>query len=307
MIAYDLIPYVLEADYLWKYRTAREAHHYSRRGALKAHVRRYMYISKISAATRRAYKVIAISEHTKNDFLKHTGIERQKIEVVHLGISEVKSGDKELSKPATVSRYVGTSWGDVRINEPLPNSPFLLFVGGADARRKLADLVNAFNLLRSQGHKISLILAGDTMHGPHSVPNAELHSALLKSSYINDIYMLGFIDDATREWLYANALAFVYPSRYEGFGLPVLEAMRYGTPVVTYKNSSISEIAGDNVLYATDPIEIAAAVKSLISEVSLAEQLRSKGRGNTANFTWQKTSKKILARVIDALTEPNRR
>lgn len=291
LIAYDLIPYVLERDYLWNYETARRRHNYSRRGALKAHARRLVYLRTIRTAMRRAHKIIAISEHTKSDFMKHVGVHSSKITVCHLGISDDES--QKRAKPTIIDRYVGTSWGDIKISSKLPDTPFLLFVGGADPRRKLADLVHAFNLLRAQGHDLHLVLAGDTMLGPNSIPNDEARRALLNSSYIDDVYMLGFIDDAAREWLYQGALAFVYPSRYEGFGLPILEAMRYGTPVITYKNSSIEEIGKTFAYYAHDYTDIAAHCRELSTREEARNTLANKR--HAASFKWTDTSERIIA------------
>lgn len=295
-VAYDLIPYVLESDYLWSYTTARKAHNYSRRGALKAQVKRTLYLATIRSAMQRAHKVIAISEHTKKDFMKYVGIPSEKISVCHLGVSDKKVTKQ--AKPSSVERYVGTSWGDVKISTKLPDTPFLLFVGGADPRRKLADLVHAFNLLRAQGHDLHLVLAGDTMLGPNSVPNDEARKALLGSSYLDDIYQLGFVNDATREWLYQNALAFVYPSRYEGFGLPILEAMRYGTPTLTYRNSSLQEIADSLAIFASDPVAIQRSVSELLKsgkDPSLAKSVSAQA----SRFTWKSTSKNIVSKILD--------
>lgn len=292
VIAYDLIPYVLEGDYLWNYKTARNTHNYSRRGALKAQIKRNLYLSTIRLVMRRAHRVIAISGHTKQDFVKYVGISPMKISVCHLGIDAKKNAEN--LKPSSLQRYVETSWGDVKIISELPNEPFLLYIGGADPRRKLADLVHAFNLLRAQGHQCNLVLTGDTMLGPNSVPNIDTREALLNSSYLNDIYMLGFVDDSTREWLYQNALAFVYPSRYEGFGLPILEAMRYGTPVITYPGTSVSEIAGNAPLFANDPLQIAAAATNLMSDRKLADKCKKEGLKTSAQFSWNSTSKYIM-------------
>ena len=292
IVAYDLIPYVLESDYLWSYKTARKAHNYSRRGALKAQVKRNLYLATIRSAMQRAHKVIAISEHTKKDFIKYVGIPPEKISVCYLGVSDKKITKQ--AKPSSVERYIGTSWGDVKINTKLPDTPFLLFVGGADPRRKLADLVHAFNLLRAQGHDLHLVLAGDTMLGPNSVPNDEARKALLSSSYLDDIYLLGFVDNTTREWLYQNALAFIYPSRYEGFGLPILEAMRYGTPVVTYNNSSILEIGDNRVSYASDFLDIAKKCASLPTH-GVVDDVRKDDIKKARSYQWSKTAERMLA------------
>lgn len=292
VVAYDLIPYVLESDYLWSYKTARKSHNYSRRGALKAQVKRNSYLTNIRFAMQRAKKVIAISEHTKQDFVRYAHVNPKKITVCHLGVSDKKI--KKYQKPSSIERYVGTSWGDIKTKTTLPDTPFLLFVGGADPRRKLADLVHAFNLLRAQGHALHLVLAGDTMLGPNSVPNEEARRALLNSSYIDDIYLLGFVSESTREWLYENALSFIYPSRYEGFGLPILESLQYGTPVITYRNSSIAEISGDAVFYADDYVGIAKHSLYLLNDNSNSKEDRDRRMSHTQIFSWSECSKQIF-------------
>jgi glycosyltransferase involved in cell wall biosynthesis len=296
VMAYDLIPYVLESDYLWNYKTARKAHGYSRRGALKAHAKRMLYLSAIRTTMKRASKIIAISEHTKKDFMRYVGVLDEKISVCHLGVSHTKP--IKHAKPDTVKRYISTSWGDVGINTQLPDMPFLLFVGGADPRRKLADLVHAFNLLRAQGHKLCLVLAGDTMLGPNSVPNEDARNALLESSYLDDVYLLGFVDETTREWLYQNAVAFVYPSRYEGFGLPILEAMQYGTPVITYQNSSISEISGSAAFFAENYTQINDATVNIMStSAPITKAKRKSASEHAAKYSWLSTARILIKQV----------
>ncbi|MGH7196900.1 MAG: glycosyltransferase family 4 protein [Candidatus Saccharimonadales bacterium] len=296
VIAYDLIPYILESDYLWSYKTARQNHHYSRRGALLAQLRRSRYLMGIKRVMHLAHKIIAISEHTRNDFIRLAGVPADKIETVHLGVAELKEDKGNSSAFGTVDRYVASFWGDVKISSDLPRRPFLLFVGGADPRRKLADLIAAFNLLRAQEKDVRLVLAGDTMLGPNSIPNHEAAQAIQSSSYKDDIYFLGFVSDEVREWLYRNALAFVYPTLYEGFGLPILEAMRYGTPVITYENSSVKEISGDAALYAERFTEIAELSAKLLSDKSkLRNDIKRRGIAHVDKFSWSSAAKKMLA------------
>tara|TARA_B100001245_G_scaffold77509_2_gene55120 strand:- start:2438 stop:3739 length:1302 start_codon:yes stop_codon:yes gene_type:complete len=292
MIGYDLIPYVLESDYLWSYKTARQNHRYSILASVKAYIKRRFYRNNLRACVKRARKVIAISHQTKSDFVRYLKVSDSKITVSYLGIN--KSSLKSLPKPDSVIRYIHSSWGDIPVETSLPAKPFLLFVGGADPRRKLTDLVAVYNLLKAQGRDIALVLAGDTMLGFSSVPNMPLQQALLNSSYPEDIYMLGFVDEDTREWLYKNAIAFVYPSRYEGFGLPILEAMQYGTPVITYKNSSIQEIAKDSALYAHDDKTLFEQVKSLSENIDLTKKYRTEGAKLAKDYAWEKTSSDIM-------------
>ena len=291
LILYDLIQYIMESDYLPSYKTARSKKH-SRKGSLRLHLLRRNYLKKMKKNTRRAKSLVAISEHTKKDFIRLVGVPAKKISVALLGVEPLLN--KSVEKAPTFDYYVDTSWGYLPKSLNLDNKKFLLFVGGADPRRKLVDLVAAFNNLRAQGHDIKLVLAGDTMLGAFKVPHLELQKYLKHTSYLDDIYFVGFVDDQQRDWLYQNALAFVYPSVYEGFGLPVLEAMQYGTPVITYKNSSIEEIAGNAALYANDYWSIAEHVSSLIDNNNLKADYSKRGTIQAAKFSWEKTARGIL-------------
>jgi glycosyltransferase involved in cell wall biosynthesis len=293
-IAYDVIPYVLEWDYLWNYRTAR-LHGFPRQAAIRCSIRRWLYIYKLRANARRADKVFAISEATKVDFIQHVGVPEHKITTVPLGINPVPKDIANVSSEA--HRYVATSWGYVRRPFAFDDTPFLLFVGGGDKRRRLDELVTAFNHLRARGVAIRLVLAGDTMQGPMNISTSTIQTALKETSYIDDIVFMGFVDDARREWLYKHALAFVYPSRYEGFGLPILEAMQYGTPVVTYQNSSITEVAGEAAIFATDAESIRLSVEQLLGDGELRTRLSQTGPQQAAKYSWQATATKLLDEI----------
>jgi glycosyltransferase involved in cell wall biosynthesis len=290
-ILYDVIPYVLGDDYLWSYSVARK-YGDSRKSALRKHVHRVLYKVKTRAAAKQADVLISISEHTKRDFEKYMGIKPKNIDVVHLGINDKKSVSKNYPE---FKEYAPNSWGYLPKPIDLREKPFLLFVGGADPRRKLNHLVAAFNNLRGEGNDIRLILAGDTMTGARSIPVLETQKYISHSSYIEDIVFLGFIDEAQKDWLYQHAVAFVYPSVYEGFGLPVLEAMRYGTPVITYDNSSISEIAGDAALFTKDFQGIAENVRKLIrySDEDRSKTYSKLGIRQAQKFSWAQTSTSI--------------
>lgn len=292
LIIYDIIPYVLEWEYLWSYRTARR-HGFSRKAALRVYARRWLYVHKIRINSRRADKLFSISEHTKSDFVKHLGIKANKIAVTPLGIN-LPSTDSQDN--LGLQEYVKTSWGYLKKPVDIdPESPFILYVGGADKRRKLEDLVAAFNLLRAQGHKFKLILAGDSMKGPDNIATEEIQYALKASSYLDDIIFMGFVDDVTRDWLYKHANAFVFPSRYEGFGLPVLEAMSYGTPVISYDKTATHEVAGGRPSYVANLFELAESIlEHLELEDEALEKSRSQNIAQAKKWSWRTTSKQIL-------------
>jgi glycosyltransferase involved in cell wall biosynthesis len=299
LILYDVIPYALEWEYLWNYKTARLNHGFSRKAAFRCAVRRRLYAYKLRINARRAKILLPISEQTKSDFVRLLSGVSRKTSVTPLGVSMPsphKAGDPDLR------HYVKTGWGYVA--RPLvldPDIPFLLFVGGADKRRKLQDLVTAFNNLRAQGHELKLVLAGDSMRGPENIATEQVQTALKDSSYLDDIIFMGFVDDDGRDWLYKNALAFVFPSRYEGFGLPVLEALVHGCPVISYVNEATLETAGDAPIYAKDTEELRLAILELLAATpKQKEALGKKGVEQAQKYDWVKTSRQVF-KVLSGL------
>lgn len=293
LIIYDIIPYILEWEYLWSYQTARQ-HGFSRKAAVRVQARRWLYAHKARVNTRRADILLAISKHTKKDFVQHLGVNAKKITVTPLGIN-LPSTERLVDTP--LHHYVNTGWGYIKRSFVMdPNIPFILYVGGADKRRKLQDLVASFNILRAQGQKLNLVLVGDCMQGPGNVATEEIQYALKTSSYLEDIIFMGFVADQTRDWLYEHASAFVFPSRYEGFGLPILEAMSYGTPVISYRNAAITEVAGDCPIYVDDLNGLVTALKTqlLLNEQAVKKE-HSKNIAQAKKWQWEKTSTKILS------------
>lgn len=295
LFLHDLIPYVLEWDYLWSYWTAR-LHGFSRKAALRVHARRILYAYKLKATLKRADILMANSEHTKSDFIQFFSVNPQKITVTHLGVGQ--AADKAPTAIPTTA-YRQTSWGylPLRIDYDW-KLPFVVFAGGADKRRKLEDLVGAFNILRSQGHELKLVLAGDSMQGPMSIATEEIQYALRTSSYLDDIIFLGFTPPPTLRWIYENATAFIFPSRYEGFGLPVLEAMSYGTPVISYENPATKEVAGNRPIYVKNAHGLTDAIKICLNmSPHKRQEVHDKNIAKTKQWPWETTSRDML-RII---------
>lgn len=291
-IAYDVIPYVLQWDYLPSYSVGRRKG-WSRKAALRSHFNRQKYRQILRTNSRLAKKALAISEKTKQDFTKYIGTKPGKQSVVMLGVPS--ESPKELPRP-NFERYMPSSWGYIRKPYELDEKvPYILFTGGADSRRKLDELVVAYNCLRAEGHQLSLVLAGDILQGPNNIPIVETQQALQNSSYLDDIVFLGFVDEDTKNWLYQNALTFVYPSKYEGFGLPVLEAMAKGCPVICYKNDAVAEVGGSAALYANNPTDIQDNITMLLNASAEARnKIVKKGITHARQFTWDKTSQAVI-------------
>ncbi|HET9174016.1 MAG TPA: glycosyltransferase family 1 protein [Candidatus Saccharimonadales bacterium] len=294
---HDLIPYVLEWDYLWNYRTARNRG-FSRKAASRVQARRMLYRYEYRALIKQANLLLANSECTKNDFVSYFGIEPNRITVTSLGV-DPPTTDGAMNAP--IAKYDHTAWGYLKRKTVFDTStPFVLFVGGADRRRKLEDLVTAFNHLRAEGVAIKLVLSGDSMKGPMNIATEEIQAALKNSSYLDDIIFLGYTDEQTLNWLYKNALAYIFPSRYEGFGLPVLEAMAYRCPVICYDNAAAREVAGDTPFYANDSNDIEKLIRSLLSDKSTKnlDARLDKGYRQVQTLNWDTTAIKLIKALL---------
>lgn len=286
VVLYDLIQYVLETDYLIGYKTARRKG-FSRKSAFNHYLHRWLYIHKLRVNVKRANKLLAISTQTKDDFIKYTHASKKKITVVPLGVTPFQENPKEVKH----HHYIASSWGYLKRPYML-EKPYLLFVGGADPRRKLSELVTAYNHLRARGHDLKLILVGDILEGPENIPILETRHSLEGSSYQDGIIYMGFVTEEQKNDLYKNALAFVYPSVYEGFGLPVLEALSASCPAICYDIPPIREVAGDAPLYITSYKDIVEHTLKLLAD-------KNPPNSSSVSYTWQKTSKQIVAAIAE--------
>lgn len=293
LFLHDVIPYVFEREYLFSYRTALERG-LGRKGALGAYVARVSYAIKVKLVLRRASMLLANSEWTKQDYVSLFNVKPKKIRVVALGVNKSNKVAKK-EDDLLFNQACPTPWGYAHKPVSLRDKPFLLFIGGADPRRRLIDMVAAFNNLRAQGADLRLAFAGDSMQSPDTIGSPSLQTYLKKhTAYTDDVAFLGFVTDDQRDWLYDNALAYVFPSVYEGFGLPILEAMERGCPVITYLNTSITEVAGNAALPAQDFDDIVRHTANLIADKNLRQNLIKRGRKQAAKYSWRKTAEEVL-------------
>ena len=231
------------------------------------------YRAMISRSARRAEAIIADSKATASDLEQRLGLERARIRVVPLGVDAI-------FRPAP-----GEAVDRVRSRYALPDR-FLLFLGTLEPRKNLARLVEAFTLAARQIPHY-LVLAGRP-----GWKCAALRRAIAMSDAASRIVMPGFIPRDDLPALLTAAEGFVWPSLYEGFGLPPLEAMACGTPVLTSNAASMPEAAGDAAIMV-DPQnipEIAESIKALVTDASLRAALREKGLKRAGMFTWQRTA-----------------
>ncbi len=252
-------------------------------------------------------KIIAVSESTKRDLAEFYKIKEDKITVIHSGISEkfyINEGDncnyrlqndgekKDNSTEGDISQCRLQERERVKEKYNLPDR-FILSLGTLEPRKNIVGLVDAFNQIKSQ---VKLIIAGGRgwLYG-------DIYEAAGKSFKKGYIKFLGYIDDQDRLALYSLAELFVFPSFYEGFGFPVLEAMACGCPVITSANSSLPEITnGAAILINPYNVgELAAAIDQVLLSDELKNKLKEKGREQAGLFNWMDAAEKTLKVLTD--------
>jgi glycosyltransferase involved in cell wall biosynthesis len=228
-------------------------------------------------ATRRARRVVAVSENTRRDVERIWGIPRERIEVVYEGVTP---GYRPITdRDAACARY-GIA------------APYFLYLGGFDPRKNLHNMLLGFKrFLLAAGGGYQLALCGDA-HGFEGY----LEDVVEELGLGGNVTFTGFVPEDDLPALYSGATAFLCVSLYEGFGLPLLEAMACGTPVLASDSSSIPEVVGDAGLLVDplEPGEIAAALERLAGEPALAEGLSRRGQERASGFTWQKAAGSIM-------------
>ncbi len=225
-------------------------------------------------SARRASIILADSQATANDLHKYYGTSSAKIRVVYPGVDKPPIGDIE----------------SVRQKYKLPERYFL-FIGTLQPRKNIARLVQAYALWRKQNASdpTALVLAGGKgwLYDPAWVADIE------------GIQLTGYIDDPDKGALYAGALALVFPSLYEGFGFPALEAMSCGTPVIASNTSSLPELVGEAGLLV-DPLNIeaiTAAMSQLSTDENLRDTYRQRAYEQIKKFNWETAATQLLAAV----------
>ncbi len=247
-----------------------------------------LYTGLVAASARGANAVITDSDASQDDILKHLQINPERLFAVPLAAAESY-------QPQTGSLV------DMGIRKKYDLPPeYILYLGGYDVRKNIQMLLRAFAYV-IKGHDIPLVLAGRL---PETItPRLTDVKALITELGLEDhVQVIGWIDEADKPALYRMASVFIYPSLYEGFGLPVLEAMSCGTPVVGLARSSVPEIVGDaGFLVEPDDVRhMAGSILSILVQPDLAAELRQKGLARAAGFNWQSTAHKTFAVYMQA-------
>ena len=240
------------------------------------------------AAARRSDRILTVSEASKRDILHFFNVPPEKIVVVYNAIDEhfsVTPPEEDVAR--------------VRERYQLDHQ-FMLYVGNIKPHKNLVRLIEAFAELRRTGFdEVKLLIIGDQISKLPALRRA-VHSHKLHKH----VRFLGYVSDQTLGVLYRLAAAFVFPSLYEGFGLPPLEAMASGTPVVTSNVSSLPEVAGEAAVLV-DPYDVDSIVdgmRRVLSDPALAAELRRKGVERAREFSWERSvakTRQVYQQVVD--------
>ncbi|WP_410500453.1 glycosyltransferase family 4 protein [Chroococcidiopsis sp. SAG 2025] len=239
------------------------------------------YAEKVKRCLRWTDLVLTISESSKQDIIQHLNVAAERVFVAPLA-----------------SRYCSNYLSALNIEQLSQTAnydfskPYLLFVSNIEPRKNIISIVMAFNELK-QRYKIehNLILIGRKGWNYQSI-----FAAIESSPYQQDIYHLDYLSDELVALFYVRADVFVYPSYYEGFGLPVLEAMTLGTPVVASNTSSLPEVTGDAAILIdpNDSNKLAEAIWEVINNSQLRYELIQKGKVRAKQYSWQHNARETL-------------
>jgi glycosyltransferase involved in cell wall biosynthesis len=240
----------------------------------------------------KADRVITDSYASMRDIAEISGYPPDRIRVVYFGPAASDSAEIASGRPGKLSPYLNG----------LTSRPYFLYVGGTDFRKNVPFLIRAFSRFSEKHAEAGLLLVGETfrMRGIREVE--EIYSEISRCGLEDRVHITGFVDEESLCALYRGALALVFPSLYEGFGVPVLESMALGTPVLAAQTSSIPEILGEAGLYF-DPLEEDTLVDQLevvYTGGALRERLRTQARLRAEQFSWEKAAEEVF-RIYEEL------
>ncbi|MCX6765964.1 MAG: glycosyltransferase family 1 protein [Candidatus Moranbacteria bacterium] len=230
----------------------------------------------IRSAIKRAKKIIAVSQFTKYDIFKNYRVPEEKIAVTY------EACDSRSSVANPDGKQAPRDYGIMK--------PYILYVGNAYPHKNLEALVLAFKKLNKEEKNLQLVLVGKEDYFYRRLKD------FVRKREINNVVFAGFVPDNGLDIVYRNAELYIFPSLYEGFGLPPLEAMARGVPVVSSDHPCMKEVLGNSAYYfdAREPDNIARAIKTLFSSQSLREELMKKGSEQIKKYSWKKMAEETL-------------
>lgn len=227
---------------------------------------------------KQADMVITVSEFTKKEILKHFSYPEGKIRVIYHGVKKIFRPQNETGVNSAKEKY-GI------------NNDYFIYVGALNLRKNILRLLEAFKIFSQKNKTVDLVLAGNLSYG-----HEEISERIIKLKLDGRVKMIGYLKNEELASLYGGAKALVFPSLYEGFGLPAVEAMACGTPVLASNTASMPEIAG-NAACLVDPEDVSDIAKNLsvlAEDENLRKILREKGLERAKIFSWEKAAQETI-------------
>ncbi len=225
----------------------------------------------IKKVARKSLKLIVASEFVKADVAQYTKINPEKIKVIYEAAGKIEAAPKPITE--------------------LSGKKFIMYVGRALPHKNLNRLIDAFSIIKKTHPDLNLALAGQ------NDANYELLKKYARAKYLtSQVFFTGLASDSQLRWLYENTAAYVFPSLSEGFGLPGVEAMTHGAPVVSSNASCLPEIYGDAAHYFNplDTDDMAAKISEVLDNFQLSTNLIARGHAQAAKYSWAKTATQTL-------------
>lgn len=238
-----------------------------------------LYNSLVSAAARNANHIITDSRFSRQEIVNRLGIPADRISPIYLGVGPQYNAQSDMLLDMAIQQKYD-----------LPDF-YVLYLGGYTVHKNVLTLLRAYTYVaQAMGEDYPLVLAGGK---PAPSPRVPDYDDYLSRSHLQDyVRWIGFVDEEDKPAIYRGAMCFAFPSRYEGFGLPPLEAMACGVPVVTTQATSLPEVVGD-AAFAVDPDDarqMGGAIISLLIQDDFAAEMKQKGQQQAARFSWEQTA-----------------
>jgi glycosyltransferase involved in cell wall biosynthesis len=240
----------------------------------------------LPTSVKKADLIVAVSEYSKKTLCEHFAVDPKKVVVAHLAAEPTLYYPREEDEVAAIKARYGIF------------GKYMLFVSTLEPRKNVEGIVAAYRMLpKKQREETSLVLVGGRGWRDDDIRNAITEARIASDK----IVLPGYVDTEHLPVLYSGAEAFLFPSHYEGFGLPVLEAMRCGTPVITANNSSLPEAAGKAAIYvdADNHEQISQGMRDLLTDPALRQKYIDAGYKQAKKFTWDKSASALLQGLSD--------